>query len=168
MYLEEFDGLIRAFIAMGSGLHEEAAAILVEANRRVSDARLSVWVGQALLFECVRALVGLGRTAEAAAVRDRLEWLCASNVPPRAFLAWADGLLAPDPAVARAHLRDAVARFEALGRWIDVGRSLADLARATEELGEDAGPELDRARGILEARGAGLFVPSVTLAARPT
>jgi class 3 adenylate cyclase/tetratricopeptide (TPR) repeat protein len=166
-YLEEFDGLIGAYIAMGHGRHEEAAEILVEASGRVSDARLSVWLGQALLFEGVRVLVGLGRPAEAGGVRDRLQRLATSNVPPRAYLAWADGLLAADPMLARAHLGEAVARFEALGRRVDLARCLADLARVTEDLGEDPGPTRERARGILEACGAGLFAPAAHPAEAP-
>jgi hypothetical protein len=163
MYLEEFDGLIAAYIAMGDGRHQEVAEVLAAANRQVSDARLSVWEGQTLLFECVKAMVRLGRAEEAAAVRDRLERLASSNVPPRAFLAWADGLLEPDPALARSHLLEAVARFEALDRRVDLGRCLADLAGAIERSGGDSRPTLDRARGILEACGAGLFASATTV-----
>jgi len=159
-YVEEFDGLIAGLLAAGRGRHGEAAEILVDANRRVSDARLSVWEGQVLLFECVRALVRLGRDAEAIAVRSRLAQLASSNVPPRAFLAWVDGLLEPDPGRARDHLAEAVVRFEALGRRIDLGRCLLDRAAAERRLGNEAAALTARGRALLEACGARLFLPA--------
>lgn len=157
-YVEEFDGLIGSYLAIGRGRDGEAADILTEANRRVSDERLSVWEGQILLLECIKVLVRLGRAAEAVAVRDRLALLASSNVPPRAFLAWADGLLASDPATALDRLEEAVARFEALGRRIDMGRSLLDVADTEGRLGIDARPAMVRGQAILEACGAQLFL----------
>ena len=72
--------------------------------------------------------------------------------------AWADGLLEPDARGARDHLAEAVARFEALGRPIELGRCLIDLAEAERRLGEDHHPSLDRARKELESCGALLFL----------
>jgi len=161
MYTEEFDALVTSYIAAGRGHDEQAADILTEGIHRLTDERLSVWVGQLLLFECVKALVRLGRREEAIPHRDRLARLAAGNVPPRAFLAWADGLLEPDPRVARDHLSEAVARFEALGRPIDLGRCLIDLAEAERRSGEDHHQTLDRARMELESCGALLFLRDV-------
>ncbi len=143
-YVEEFDGLILGYLASGRGRDLEAAEALVAANRRVSDARLSVWEGQILLFECVRALVRLGRLEEATVARDRLAGLAMSNIPPRAFLAWADGLLEPDPVRDRDLLAEAAARFEALGRPVDLGRCLLDLAAAEERLGNESDQLVER------------------------
>ena len=157
-YVEEFDGLIAGYLATGRDRDVEAAEVLATANRHVSDARLSVWEGQVLLFECVRALVRLGRDGEAQAVRDRLAQLAASNVPPRAFLAWADGLLEPDPILARDHLAEAVARFETLGRRVDLGRCLLDLAEVEEQPENENGRLVERGWGLLESCGARLFL----------
>ncbi len=157
-YVEEFDGLILGYLASGRGRDLEAAEALVAANGRVSDARLSVWEGQILLFECVRALVRIGRPEEAAVVRDRLAGLATSNIPPRAFLAWADGLLAHNQGRARDLLSEAAGRFEALGRRVDLGRCLLDLAGAEERLGNEHGQLVVRGRGLLETCGALLFL----------
>jgi tetratricopeptide (TPR) repeat protein len=157
-YVEEFDGLILGYLASGRGYDLEAAEALAAANRRVSDARLSVWEGQILLFECIRAFVRLGRLEEATVVRGRLAGLALANVPPRAFLAWADGLLDPDPGRARDLLAEAAARLEALGRRVDLGRCLLDLAAAEERLGNKAGQLVERGRGLLNACGAMLFL----------
>ena len=166
MYTEEVGALIAGYVAIGRGRDVLAADILAEGSRRVTDERLSVWMGQLLLLECVKALVRLGRRDEANSERDRLAILAAGNVPPRAFLAWADGLLETDPRVARDHLCEAVARFEALDRRIDLGRCLIDLAGAQRRSGEDHRPALDRGRRILESSGALLFLRDVRATAR--
>ena len=158
LYVDEFDALVSGYVAVGRGHDERAADDLADGSQRLTDERLSIWVGQLLLFECVKALVRLGRREEAIPHRDRLAGLAAENVPPRAFLAWADGLLEPDARGARDHLAEAVARFEALGRPIELGRCLTDLAEAERRLGEDHHPSLDRARKELESCGALLFL----------
>ena len=158
LYVDEFDALVTGYVTAGRGHDERAAEILADGSQRLTDERLSIWVGQLLLFECVKALVRLGRREEAIPHRDRLAGLAAENVPPRAFLTWADGLLEPDARGARDHLAEAVARFEALGRPIELGRCLIDLAEAERRLGEDHHPSLDRARKELESCGALLFL----------
>ncbi|HEX5951311.1 MAG TPA: adenylate/guanylate cyclase domain-containing protein [Actinomycetota bacterium] len=158
MFREELETLIAGQVALGRGRDERAADILVEGSRGLTDEHLSVWVGQLLLLECVKVLVRLGRREEALHQRDRLASLAAGNVPPRAFLTWVDGLLEPNAKVARDHLADAVARFEALGRPIELGRCLIDLAGTEHRLGEDPGPTLARARDTLGSCGAVLFL----------
>jgi class 3 adenylate cyclase/tetratricopeptide (TPR) repeat protein len=158
-YVEEITGIVGGYIAMAEGRDAEGAKMLVAAHLRVRDERLSVWFGQVLLFECVAASVRAGRPDEARLARDRLAFLAAANVPPRAFLAWADGLLAPDPAHARDLLVDAAARLETLGRRVDLGRCLVDLAAVDKRLGNDGAALAARGSGILRSCGAALFVP---------
>jgi hypothetical protein len=86
--------------------------------------------------------------------------LAVDNIPPRAFLAWADGLLDADPGRASDQLAEAVARLEALDRRVDLGRCLLDLAAARSQLGEPADDLAARGRAILEACGARLFLPA--------
>jgi class 3 adenylate cyclase/tetratricopeptide (TPR) repeat protein len=158
-YVEEITGVVDGYIAMGEGRDDVAATLLVDAHHRVRDERLSIWFGQTLLFECVRAARLVGRLADARDARDRLEQLGSSNVPPRAFLAWADGLLAPDPVRAHEWLAVAAARLEALDRRIDLGRCLLDLAAAEARLGHDGRPARLRGLRILRTCGARLFLP---------
>ena len=157
-YVEEVTGIVDGYVAMGEGRDDEAAAILAAAHRGVRDERLSVWFGQVLLFECVAASVRAGRPAEAHLARDRLALLASSNVPPRAFLAWADGLLEPDPARARPLLADAAVRLETLGRRLDLGRCLLDLAAVERRLGDDGDTLAARGSEILRSCGATLFL----------
>jgi class 3 adenylate cyclase/tetratricopeptide (TPR) repeat protein len=159
-YVEEIGGIAEAYVAMAEGRDSEAAAILVDAQCRVPDDRLSVWFGQTLLFEAVRAALRAGRVGDARAARDRLEHLGLGDTPPRAFLAWADGLLEPDPARASGLLEEAAARLETLDRRIDLGRCLLDLAIARERLGLEARLAAERGRRILESCGARLFLAS--------
>jgi tetratricopeptide (TPR) repeat protein len=157
-YVEEVTGIVDGYVAMGEGRDAEAAAILAAAQRSVRDERLSVWFGQVLLFECAAASVRAGRPAEARLARDRLEVLASCNVPPRAFLAWADGLLEPDPVRSRELLVEAAKRFETLGRRIDLGRCLLDLAAAELCLGNDGAALAARGSAILRSCGAHLFI----------
>jgi hypothetical protein len=117
-----------------------------------------VWGGKNLLIECVRSLVLVGRADEARAFRDRLETLAASSVPARAMLAWADGLLEPRPEAARRLLLDAAGRLERLENRIELGRCLVDLAAAESRTGDDPSATAARARDILDACGARLFL----------
>jgi class 3 adenylate cyclase/tetratricopeptide (TPR) repeat protein len=158
-YVEEVTGTIGGYIAMGEGRDEEAARVLVDAHSSIRAERLSVWFGQLLLFECARAAARVDRAADARVARDRLAQLASCNVPPRAFLAWADGLLEQDPARSLERLAEAAARFETLGRRIDLGRCLLDLATAEERLDRDGQPPALRGRAILESCGARLFLP---------
>lgn len=157
-YFEEITGIVEGYVALGEGREAEAARILAAATRNVRDERLSVWFGQVLLFECVATSARAGRTADARLARDRLALLAAANVPPRAFLAWADGLLEPDPARSRDLLADAAARFEVLGRLVDLGRCLLDVGAVEQHLGNDGAAAVARGAAILQQCGAGLFL----------
>jgi hypothetical protein len=123
-----------------------------------------VWGGQNLLLESVRTLALTGRNDEAGQFRGRLERMGLTSVPARAFQAWADGLLEPDRVKARDLLEDAARRMEDLGRRIDLGRCLIDLASAEREVGGDPAPTLARARDILSSCRAVVFLPEAATA----
>ena len=156
-YVEEVTGLLDGYALLGRGDPAGAADVLAAAQARVPPERLSVWFGQLLLFEGVAAAVRAGHPADARASRDRLAGLAADNVPPRAFLAWADGLLETDPDRARRHLEEAATRLETLGRRVDLGRCLLDLADARAGLSGEVDDIAARGRAILEACGAVRF-----------
>jgi hypothetical protein len=118
--------------------------------------RLEPWAGQLLLIECVRSLVGAGRIDEARSHRDRLGAFADYSVAARAFLRWADGVL--DPEAARRVLGEAAAAFDALGRRVEHGRCLLDLADAERRADVDPQPTSRRAKETLETAGASLFV----------
>lgn len=159
-YIEAWEAFAAGLLAQAGGKESEAARILSERAQELGD-RLQVWGGQNLLLECVRCLVRAGRAGEALPFRDRLEAMAATSVPATAFLTWAEGLLDPEPAKARQTLSDAVVRFEALERRIELGRCLIDLADAERWLGRDPKPMLARSREILESCGATLFLGEV-------
>jgi tetratricopeptide (TPR) repeat protein len=156
-WLQGWAPLIAGHIAQGRARDDEAADVLADGARPLLG-RLFVWGGKNLLIECVRGLVRVGRVDEARMFRDRLETLALSSVPARAMLAWADGLLEPEPAAARDVLLEAVERLEELGNRIELGRCLLDLADAERRLGEDSAATAARAREILESCGAQLFL----------
>ena len=156
-WLQGWAPLIAGHIAQGRGRDDDAAEILANGARPLLD-QILVWGGRHLLIECVRGLVRVGRVDEARTFRDRLETLAVSSVPARAMLAWADGLLEPDPAAARDVLLEAVARLEELENRIELGRCLIDLADADRRLGDDPAATAARAREILESCGAHLFL----------
>jgi class 3 adenylate cyclase len=156
-WLQGWAPLIAAHIAQGRGRHAAAADILADGARPLLD-RIFVWGGKNLLIECVRSLALVGRAEEARAFRDRLETLAASSAPARATLAWADGLLEPRPEAARRLLLDAAGRLERLENRIELGRCLVDLAAAQSRTGDDPSATAARARDILDACGARLFL----------
>jgi len=166
-WIQGWPPLVAGLVAQGRGREEEAARILAEGARPLLG-RLFVYGGKSLLLECVRSLVRVGRAAEALPFRDRLQRLAASSTPARAFLAWADGLLEPEPDKARALLADAARQLEALEHRVEVGRCLIDVAQAEHRLRIDPTPTLARAREILVSSGATLFLREVNAAPEST
>jgi class 3 adenylate cyclase/DNA-binding winged helix-turn-helix (wHTH) protein len=156
-WLQGWAPLIAGHIAQGRGSDEEAAEVLADGARPLLG-RILVWGGRSLLLECVRSLVRVGRADDARTFRDRLGTLAITSVPAQAMLAWADGLLEPDPPAARDRLVEATLRLEELGNQIELGRCLIDLASAERRLGEEPSPTLARAQEILESCGAHLFL----------
>lgn len=106
----------------------------------------------------VRCTGGVRLDRDSTTFRNGLARLAERSASAEVFLAWADGLLERDPGVARRMLSRAAERFEALGRRLDFGRCLADLAATERRLGEDPIATLARARDVLASCGAALFV----------
>ena len=65
-----------------------------------------------------------------------------------AFLAWAEGMLAPDPLAGAERLTAAIETFRRLGRPIDEARCLMDRARLLTATGADGTGDEERARTI--------------------
>ncbi len=160
-YAEGWVGFLGGLIANVQGDQEGALRIFVEGARSLGD-RVEVWGGQNFLLESVRTLALTGRNDEAGQIRGQLERMGQTSVPARAFQAWADGVLEPDRLKARDLLEDAARRMEDLGRRIDLGRCLIDLAAAERDVGDDPAPTLARARDILSSCGAVVFLPDAT------
>ena len=162
-YAEGWVSFLGGLIAKAKGDQAGALRILVEGARTLGD-RVEVWGGQNLLLESVRTLALTGRNDEAAQFRGQLERMGQTSVPARAFQAWADGVLEPDRVKARDLLEDAARRMEALGRKIDLGRCLIDLATAERKVGDNPAPILARARAILSSCGAVVFLSDAATA----
>lgn len=156
-WLRGWDPLIAGHIAQGRGDDEQAARVLAHGARSML-AHVFVWGGKSLLLECVRVLVKLGRPAEAVVFRNRLAELATVSVPARAFLAWADGLLASTSSQECKKLAAAAAQLQDLSHVIELGRCLGDLAEAEHRDGNDATATWARAREALESCGAELFL----------
>lgn len=159
-YHEGWADLIEGLIVRARGDEARTIEILASGASRTAD-RLEPWAGQLLLLECVRSLVRAGRASEAGPFHDGLERLARVSAASTAFLAWADGLLDPDPASARERLEGAVEQLRTLGRATEHGRCLIDLAEAERRLGRDPTATLSEGRAVLEACGAALFIPDL-------
>ncbi len=108
-------------------------------------------------YELSRALVRAGRLEEARATRMEF----AGEVSP-ATVAYASamrGLADPDPTESVSGLRDAAGRFEALGKKVEVARTLLDLGRAQPLVREDARPSFERAYELLVECDARWYLP---------
>jgi class 3 adenylate cyclase/tetratricopeptide (TPR) repeat protein len=116
----------------------------IEGTHSAIDTR----AGEALLFETVRLLVQTGRTEDAIEHRDRLRQMKGERVHAEAFAAWAEALIEGDQHRRIELLHQAADVFERLGRRIDLGRCLLDIARAERALGLDPRPAAERARQL--------------------
>lgn len=152
--------LLSGLYARASGRREEAARILLEGARRQAG-RTEIWGSINLLIEAARMLAHRGRRAEAGEPRALLAALAPRSRPAAAFLAWADGLLEPEPERALARLRAGASLLRELARRVELGRCLTDCARVEAALGRDPGPALAEARALLEGCGAPLFLGEV-------
>jgi DNA-binding SARP family transcriptional activator/tetratricopeptide (TPR) repeat protein len=152
--------LLDGLLAQARGRQEAAAEVLLDGARRQAG-RTEIWGSVNLLAESVRCLGRLGRLDEAREPRRQLAALASWSTPAAAFLSWADGLLQPEPGKALAELRRAASLFERLGRRVELGRCLVDVASAEIRLRRDPRSTLADACAILEDCGATLFLGEV-------
>lgn len=99
------------------------------------------------LYDLARLLLRSGRLDEARAVR--IEYAGELSPAAVAFSSAIRALVADDPAESLSRLRDAAGRFEALGKRIELARTLLDLGRVQQQVGEDSRQALERARELL-------------------
>jgi tetratricopeptide (TPR) repeat protein len=125
----------------------EATAI-ADAELLPELARRALELGDRALAERIRAIVGDGWSFPIGRAASR-------NI---------DGLLAEDPAERVGRLAEAVALFEEVGLRVRTAQALIDLGRARARMGEDARPTLARARELLVACDAQLFLLDVDAA----
>ncbi len=119
--------------------------------------RYSVEFFPDMFLESVRALTRGGDRAGAAEFRDLSELARSPNA--RACAIAMEGLLEEDPAGSVELLRDATERFDALGRRIELARTLLDLGRAMARAGDDPRETFQRARDLLVECDARRFLP---------
>jgi tetratricopeptide (TPR) repeat protein len=144
-----FQYLLLGWIARARGDDEEELRIHREAIDLLGEDVMSGMVDE-LLSEHVRALVRGGLADEAGPHLETLRRVAADRPNAEGFLWWAEGVAHADPA----KLRAAADRFAELGRRIDEGRVLVDLADA----GVDREANLARARALFEACGAEVYL----------
>ncbi|HWQ24769.1 MAG TPA: AAA family ATPase, partial [Gaiellaceae bacterium] len=156
-YHEGWAALIAGTIAGARGDAAAAQRILLEGAREATG-RLEAWAGQPLLTECVRSLVRDGRPEEARRFRDELARIAEASIPTRTFVAWVDALIEADAGRAREALLRVADELSRLGRRLDHGRCLEDLAARERALGLDPRSTLLRAREVFESCGAALHV----------
>ncbi len=127
-----------------------------ERVRKIGSVRADQSVAHAS-YALTRLLLRTGRAPEAR--ETRIEF--AGEVSPAAvaFSSAMRGLADEDPAEASSQLRDAAGRFEALGRKIELARTLLDLGRVQQRTGEDPRPSFERARELLVECDAARYLP---------
>jgi tetratricopeptide (TPR) repeat protein len=113
-----------------------------------------------LFLDLFIALERRGAREEAAELWARLD---ARGTSPaiRAVVSVGGGLVEQDASAAVDALRGAADTLERLGMRVQQARVTVELARAERRAGLDTAPSLDRARSLLEACGAHLYLPEV-------
>jgi len=158
---------LRGQIAMARGQLDEAIDVFRHGVDRLID-DLMLGMADELLFHLIQALVAAGRRDEAAQPLEQLRQVAPGRSNSQAFLAWAEGLVTPEPADGVEKLRAAIQTFERLGRVIDEARCLMDLAKLLRACGQgDGRAEDERARELLTACGAQVYLRSSAVDAPP-
>jgi class 3 adenylate cyclase/tetratricopeptide (TPR) repeat protein len=140
-------------LEMARGRVNEAIGAFRSGVERLGE-DLMLGMADELLFHLVRALVTVGRGAEAAEPLERLRAVARGRANSEAFLAWAEGLVGGDPDLLRAPIET----FSRLGRVIDEARCRMDLASLLRSSGADDGrSEDERAAELLAACGVTVF-----------
>jgi tetratricopeptide (TPR) repeat protein len=137
----------RARLLEVTGRPPEALDSLLKDLEEVHSA-IDTRAGEALLFETVRLLVQAGRLEEASEHLDALKRMVGGPVHAEAFASWAEAMIERDSQRRAELLHRAAEVFERLGRRIDLGRCLLDIARVERELGLDPRPSAERARDL--------------------
>jgi class 3 adenylate cyclase/tetratricopeptide (TPR) repeat protein len=149
--------------ALARGRLDEAVRAFREGMNLVAG-EFMLGMADELLFHLIQTLVLSGRPSETDEPLGHLRGVARGRPHSEAFLAWAEGLLAPDPEEGATRLRAAVETFRRLGRRIDEARCLMDLARSVRASGRDGTAEETRARELLTTCGAEVFLRSPTVA----
>jgi class 3 adenylate cyclase/tetratricopeptide (TPR) repeat protein len=158
-----FIPLMEGYFALARGENDEAAdrfAATIDILRG-----FNVESAPEAFADEVRALLRAGRAEEAEGYRDLSEQ--GRSPAAQAIAALIEGLLSRDPVEARRLLGEAAASLEELGILIDAARAMLDLGRAMERLGEDPKATFERARELLLACDARLWLPEAEAALRP-
>jgi class 3 adenylate cyclase/tetratricopeptide (TPR) repeat protein len=155
--------LLKAEIAMARGQVEDAIGALRRGMERIGG-EFMLGGADELLAHLVRALVLVGRPSETDVPLGHLRTVAKGRPNSEAFLAWAEGLVTPDPAEGAERLRSAVDKFHRLGRRIDEARCLKDLAGLVRASGADGSAEEARAGELLTECGADVFLSSPAVA----
>ena len=153
--MEIFRDLLEASIARARG--DRAGEL--ERLRAVSEQADAFEFAPEVFPDVVRRALEGGDRALAERQRD----LAAHAVFPASRAAGLNigGLLAEEPAAQVQLLGDAVDRFGALGMKILQAQALMDLGRAEARLGRDPRSSFERARDLLIACDAQLYLPEV-------
>jgi class 3 adenylate cyclase/tetratricopeptide (TPR) repeat protein len=151
---------LRAMIAAARGDRAREIANLLEGTALLH--RYNLEIEGHVLLQLVRALVATGEGMSAAAYRDL--WTRGGSPSSRAAAEAIEGLLAHDAAEAVALLREAAAGFEATGERVEQARVLLDLGRAQQRAAEDPRGTFERARDLLVACDARLYLPEAEAA----
>jgi class 3 adenylate cyclase/tetratricopeptide (TPR) repeat protein len=142
-----FFALARARRLELAGRTDEALDCLLQGIADSSE-HLDAHEGEGLLFEAIRMLLIGGRIDEATEKLELIRRVATGRVHAEANADWAEALIEHDLDRRIAFLRRAVDVFDRLGRRIDLGRCLLDLARAERELRLDPRPSAERARDL--------------------
>jgi class 3 adenylate cyclase/tetratricopeptide (TPR) repeat protein len=121
--------------------------------------RYSLELAPTIFLGLVRTLLELRRRDEAEEYRDLRT--IAGSPSGQAVAAVVEGLLAEDPGEAIRSLRTAVEGLEATGERIELANALVDLGRAQQAVGEDPRGSFERARDLMMACDARLWLPTV-------
>jgi class 3 adenylate cyclase/tetratricopeptide (TPR) repeat protein len=151
---------LRGAIASALGDHVGAAGSLREGAEVLGQYGVDR-EPQALML-LVRALLAVGDREGVTRYRDL--WTRNRSPSAQAAAVAIEGLIAEDPAEAVAHLREAAAGFEATGERIELARVLLDLGRALLRAAEDPRETFERARDLLVACDARLYLPEAEAA----
>jgi tetratricopeptide (TPR) repeat protein len=148
-----------AEIALGRGDRAGELTVLRALVDLGAGASASFEFAPELFPEVVRRAVD----ADDRELSERLREVAAHAVfpPARACAANIEGLLATEPQEQLRLLSEAVERFEELGMRVHLARGLIDLGRAQARLGRDGRSSFERARDLLIACDAQLYLPDV-------